>query len=739
MSRGNFIGAWLFLLGIFIWPATQMYSSTELVVNRLKLAEPAEERMKQDFPSVYGAQILGIQMSSEDPIVCAGNLTKTCGAFLGTMEEWAESNPEILEYRSYATYDQTDLDEMKDMFVADEQTVLVCVSLPRSRLGEGSKAYEREQRIIAALEGMLPSSVRMSYTGVNVIKNRVEQDTQRNALMTELVTVPCAMALFAWIFRSSKPVLLLVMQLGTVAVLSFGSISVVLQFQRVPIMDTTQCVVMELFALAFTTDYTFLMLRRYQQERERGSTRVQALSEMSSECGHVVKVSGGLIAGMVISMVLPQLENLGMQQFSVGMAIMMAISIQTSLIGIPFWIVVMGIDFKPAQRKASSGLSYGSLLSSVLASKVRTFVTMGALLLMLAVPSAVSKHGLGIKVATGWDQAWTTDVYLDAKEIIGAFPILNQGSIVVTGLNVTNDLQGALDAVANVTETIVEHLGIDEDDVWSAAGYLGDRLNAREVAERLEEDAVYREIWKNSIGVSNESIRISMVSRTLIQSDDHVSEWQKVNRILKDEPLLVASEKILRYSESEGYLLALDLMRRSMWSSLLLALVFAVTTLGVILNSVFLPIRMVLTVVFSLAAVYAMEGSIFGSMQLFGVFISLPLLFGLALDYELFLVLRVKEYRWKMTSSLEAVQSASVDTNKSIMLAGLVMMISFSGFCWMDSPLLHELGFVIEVGIFLDTFVVRPWIVPCMMSLGEAWLWWPSVPPMCHPDEMLLI
>lgn len=723
---------WVLLMGVFSWPAVQMYASTELVVNRLSLVEPAMERMERDFPSLWGRSVLGIELRSEEPMVCLGT-NATCGQsdVLQAIEAWAKSDAEVLEYRSYTTYDRTELDDLKEMFVDDDRTVLLCVGLPMTRMGEGSKAIERERRVVGAIQGLLPSGIRMRYTGVNAIKNRVEQDTQRNALVTELVTVPFAMALFAWIFGSSKPVVMLMMQLLTVAVLSFGGIGVWLRFQRVPIMDTTQCVIMELFALAFTTDYTFLMLRRFQQERRRGLGYAEAMETMREQCGHVVKVSGGLITGMVLAMLVPQLENLAFKQFVTGLTVMLSVTMMTTLWGVPFWVQQLGIDFdlakpRPKQTKTQR-CSYASALGWMLESKRRIVGTMVAMLLVLSVPTMV--EGPRATVVGGWDHAWTRDVYEDATSIVSSFPILNQGSIVLTGLNLTSDLRGAFEAAANVTETLLSATNLDPDDVWSASGFLGERINASDAARRRSDDALYREIWDGSVGQHNDSLMITMISRTPLQSDAHIEEWGRVNEILATEPLMMSPASLVRYSESEGYLLSLEVMRRYMIPSLWLALLFGMTMLAVVLNSVFLPLRMLVTVMVPLAAVYSMAQGVFGFLHIFGLFITLPLLFGLALDYELFLVLRVKEYRWGGETTTEAVRTASEDTNMTIMLAGLVMMISFSGFCWMDSPLLHQLGFVIEMGVLLDTFVVRPWLVPCMMTLGEGWVWWPSVPP----------
>jgi uncharacterized membrane protein YdfJ with MMPL/SSD domain len=105
------------------------------------------------------------------------------------------------------------------------------------------------------------------------------------------------------------------------------------------------------------------------------------------------------------------------------------------------------------------------------------------------------------------------------------------------------------------------------------------------------------------------------------------------------------------------------------------------------------------------------------------------LLTGLALDYDIFLFARAYELRASGLSDRDAICRAVGLTGPVISCAGLIMALAFTGMVVGTNKYLNEFGFVMIVGVLLDTFVVRVALVPCVLSLG-GWLnWWPVAMP----------
>lgn len=102
-------------------------------------------------------------------------------------------------------------------------------------------------------------------------------------------------------------------------------------------------------------------------------------------------------------------------------------------------------------------------------------------------------------------------------------------------------------------------------------------------------------------------------------------------------------------------------------------------------------------------------------------------LFGLAMDYELFLVSRMKEESARGAAPKDAVISGFRDGSRVVVAAALIMISVFAGFVIGHDPIVQPIGFALAVGVFIDAFVVRMTLVPAVMTLlGKAAWWFPG-------------
>merc|ERR1712039_1139677 len=109
---------------------------------------------------------------------------------------------------------------------------------------------------------------------------------------------------------------------------------------------------------------------------------------------------------------------------------------------------------------------------------------------------------------------------------------------------------------------------------------------------------------------------------------------------------------------------------------------------------------------------------------------SLTFMMGLALDYEIFLFERVREFREEGFGDREAIQLGLAATGTTISAAGLIMALTFMAQLLGSIPVTNQLGFVLVFSIVVDTFVVRSILVPAMLSLVPCTNYWPSRMPM---------
>ena len=99
-------------------------------------------------------------------------------------------------------------------------------------------------------------------------------------------------------------------------------------------------------------------------------------------------------------------------------------------------------------------------------------------------------------------------------------------------------------------------------------------------------------------------------------------------------------------------------------------------------------------------------------------------LFGLAMDYQVFLVTRMREDYVHGTEPREAVVSGFAHGARVVVAAALIMTSVFAGFVFAEDSLIQSIGFALAIGVALDAFVVRMTIVPALMSMLGGRAWW---------------
>lgn len=98
-------------------------------------------------------------------------------------------------------------------------------------------------------------------------------------------------------------------------------------------------------------------------------------------------------------------------------------------------------------------------------------------------------------------------------------------------------------------------------------------------------------------------------------------------------------------------------------------------------------------------------------------------LFGLAMDYEVFLVSRMREHHEHSKDPAAAIAEGLSRSARVVVAAALIMVAVFGGFIFNEDPIVKSIGFALAFGVFIDAFVVRMMLVPAAMSLlgRRAW------------------
>jgi uncharacterized membrane protein YdfJ with MMPL/SSD domain len=170
---------------------------------------------------------------------------------------------------------------------------------------------------------------------------------------------------------------------------------------------------------------------------------------------------------------------------------------------------------------------------------------------------------------------------------------------------------------------------------------------------------------------------------------------------------------------------------------LLFVALIAFVMLLIAIHSVFLALKGVLMTLLSVAAAYGSLVMVFqwgwladlGFAQISSIDSTVPPLvlamtFGLSMDYEIFLLTRIRERFLQSGNTRDAVAYGVSTSARTITSAALIMIAVFIGFAFAGMPLVAEIGVACAVAIAVDATVVRLVLVPALMAMFVQWNWW---------------
>ncbi|WP_225828253.1 MMPL family transporter [Streptomyces naphthomycinicus] len=158
----------------------------------------------------------------------------------------------------------------------------------------------------------------------------------------------------------------------------------------------------------------------------------------------------------------------------------------------------------------------------------------------------------------------------------------------------------------------------------------------------------------------------------------------------------------------------------------------------VVFRSIVVPVKAALGFLLSIAATFGAAVTVFqnGHFQsLVGANGATPIasflpvvvmavLFGLAMDYEVFLVSRIHETYHHTRSPLNAIHTGARHSARVVTAAALIMISVFAAFVHSESMILKQIAFALALGVLIDAFIVRMTLVPAVLALTRHAAWW---------------
>ena len=539
--------------------------------------------------------------------------------------------------------------------------------------------------------------VRVQAGGLAMVNTQITEQSQRDLLVMESIAIPFSFLVLVWVFggllAAAVPVVVGVMAiLGSLAVLRLITMAT-----DVSVFALNLCMAM---GLALAIDYTLLMISRYRDELADGATREDALVRTMVTAGRTVVFSATTVALPMSTLVLFPMYFL--KSFAYAGVATVVFAATAALVLTPAAIVLLGDRIgkpKPGGRPVEQQFWYRST-KFVLRRAVSIGLAVVVLLVLLGLPftgvkwgfpddrvlpDTASAHQVGDRLRQDFAHNSATDISVVVPDSVG----LSRADL--------DRFTAELFAVTDVSAVAppVEHDGSMFLRVSSAAPLFSDASSAQ--LDRLHEVA----------GPGGRQVYFGGVAQT---------DRDSVDAIAATLPLVLG---------------------------LIAAITFCL--LFLLTGSVVLPLKALVLNILSLTATFGAMVWIFqdghlgalGTTSTGTLVANIPVLlfciaFGLSMDYEVFLLARIREY-WLASGRTSADVGESVAlglarTGRVVTAAALVMSISFAALIAANVSFMRMFGLGLTLAVLMDATLVRMVLVPAFMQLMGRWNWWAPKP-----------
>lgn len=458
-----------------------------------------------------------------------------------------------------------------------------------------------------------------------------------------------------------------------------------------------------MLGLAVGIDYALFIISRFRQEYAKGYSVKQAIAIATGTAGTAVVFAGVTVIIALVFLSVPKIPFLSMMGYTAAVTVFLAILI--AVIVVPAVLGILGHKITPPVDRERN--------------KLEKFT---------------DRVKLSGKLMTGWAKA------------LNKFPIaFALGGMIILGIIATPLLHMEL----GLPDDSFYEEGTDQRDSYDllkegyGEGYHASLVVVAEATEKDGEvlsklDALQKDLasMKNVNYITNvipkesgEMAVITLNPKTGPNADetiDLVHEIRDAN--FEGLKLNVTGTTAMNIDISEKLTKAIPV-----FASIIVGLAFLIFM--VVFRSLLVPLKAVLGFVLSLAATLGFVTWVIQDGNFYEIFgfataspilnflpiLTIGILFGLAMDYEVFLVSRMREEFAHSGDARKSVLAGIRDSGGVVTAAGLIMLAVFTGFMMAPDPMTKVIGLALTFGVLFDAFIVRMMIVPAVMILlGKA-------------------
>jgi RND superfamily putative drug exporter len=559
----------------------------------------------------------------------------------------------------------------------------------------------------------------------------INHDTQKiydeDLARGEAIAIPIALLVMLFMFGTLGGVLVPFALAAVTIPSALGAVFVFAHFMDMAIYVTN---IVTLIGFAIAVDYSMLVVFRYREELEKGDDPREALVETMKTAGRATLFSGAVVAvglALLVFMPLPFMRSMG-----VGGLLVPLFSIAAAATFLPALLAVMGTRVNRLRviprrivesRAAGEAGAWSRLARSIMRRPVLYLLVAGGLMIGLALPA------LNLHLTSGDNRGVpltreSTRGFALLRDTIGAGALAPNQVVIDAGRHGRAWSPPVRAAEGRLIAQLLEDPEVQSPTMLSPS-LISPTPAGRARAERqslVDASGQLGQIRFAGTGDSGTAVAQALVHRI---RDVYIPAARfpgGAEVVLTGAPALGVDFVDLAYGAFPWLILAVLAL------SYLLLRAF---------RSLILPLKAVLLNLLSVSATYGVLVLVFqeglhstlgleGTPQIEGwipIFL-FAMLFGLSMDYEVFLLSRIREEWDKRHDNEEAVAYGLEHTGRIITAAALIMIAAFAGFTAGSFVGLQEFGIGLSAAILLDATIVRAIMVPALMKLLGDWNWY---------------
>jgi RND superfamily putative drug exporter len=627
--------------------------------------------------------------------------------------------------------------QVTDQISADGHAALALVGVR----GSTSALQSLAPVLTSAAQRASTADVRVLVTGeseiwadMNVVETQDVDAAERIGLPLALLVLLLA---FGSLVAASVPLLLAMVGVAV----AFGGMWALGHVTSFGLLIET---IMPMIGLGVGIDYAMFITTRYREELARGLPPVEAVAVTMGTTGKAIFFSGLTVVLALSALLLVQFG------FAYDMAIGAMVAVgATVLVALTLLPAVLGALGPRVNRLAlpflRRGLAQPNPDAGVWARWSRVVMRRAALwaplaiLLLLVVASPLTNLTLGLDMGTSDLSSRPSGqavAVLQREFSPGALSPIQivvrdpRGALTDADLNAIAQLTSALQRNPQVAQVVSLTSALDQATGTHSAAAL-DAVEAMPQAQTLLSYVVnFRE--------GNDTTILRVVSRSPTDANAALQLVRSIRGTLAPQ-IRNASGLTIAVGGLSAQIVDLSSEFTSKFPLVVgIVLLLAFLLLTLVFRSLVLPLKAIVMNLLSVGAAFGLLVVVFqqgagaqvfnftpvGNIQVYLPLLAYALLFGLSMDYEVFMVGRMRE-EWVRTGDNEvAVARGLQHSGRAITSAAAIMVTIFLSFTISRMLEMKEIGFALAAAIFVDATVIRVLLVPAAMRLMGHWNWW---------------